>query len=1211
MKLFSSEKVSLPASMLVEASAGTGKTYAITTLLVRLIAQHDLRLDQILVVTFTEAATAELRRRMRSRLQRAADDLEPALVRSDMERARVRAALLQLDEAAVFTIHGFCQRVLSDGAFESGRRFDLELSADTEGVTADILHDHLARRFRELSLDEHRQLQARGFKPTPLGALLDKTASRPELRVEPKPEADPEPPPSVELEVLVEQLAAHWDRSRIRPLVDPSRLNHFKFVDDWMAQLDGFFREGGDVPTKILERFVPEVIASRCKKGKTPPEDPFFDAVEAFFAGYEGLEEHLAWRLRCELRALVEEGRKELPRRLRAAGRLSFDGLLREVYDALKGPRGAALAAMVRRRYPVALVDEFQDTDPVQYGIFRHIWPDDGLMLIGDPKQAIYAFRGADIYAYLDAASRVPAERRFSMATNWRSDPTLVKAVNALFARPTPFAMDDVAFVDVEAQPAARDVFAPALQTGEGRAPLQLLWCPDKEVDLAEGTAGLIAKLLSEDHRIAGRRVMAEDVAVLTRTNGQAFDVQGALRAAGIPSVVMGDASVFAEEPAEALLQLMAAALEPADDRRLRASLLTPLFGVAPEALHRMATERDETDEPAPANDNDLGATGTRTYEDWVECFRSWHALWVQRGVNVMLRAAWREMEVFPRLLRRPDGERWVSDLAHLAERLHTAERDGHLGPAGLYHWLVTQRQEGPKDEASLRRLESDRPAVRINTVHRSKGLEYGVVICPYLWGGQLLMGDDAKRPSYHDDDKELCLDLAPGDEAFERARTERLAENLRLLYVALTRAAHRLYVVCRPSRGYGASALAYLLHGQAFVGLRDPEQIDKQLKGRKPDDLKRDLDRLAAERPEAIEVVSWAAPPPEGFMGEAEPARVLSVRRPPNSVVAWRTASFSQLAGGHHGPAPSDGRDHDEEVSPTISFRVAETPIALLDFPRGAKAGNFFHEVLEDLAFDDADALGPRIRERLADYGFEARWAAPVERALADVLATPLAGGKKGFALRMLSKGERRDELPFVLPVGAASDPARVAVAQGTQLALFYGAEAAAPVSREGLRLGRLTARRLASVFSDFPSDAVPKSYADRVARLSFLPLVGFLKGYIDLVYRHDGRFYVVDYKSNHLGDTIEDYAAAALPDAMARGHYYLQYHLYSLAVHRWLRQRLPDYDYARHFGGVYYLFLKGMTPKGGKDYGVFYERPPAGRLERLGELLDRPGGT
>lgn len=1208
MNLFSADEVTLPASMLVEASAGTGKTHAITTLLVRLIAQLDRRLDQILVVTFTEAATAELRRRMRSRLQLAADGLEPTLVRSDIERARVRAALLQLDEAAVFTIHGFCQRVLADGAFESGRRFDLELSADTEGVTADILHDHLARRFRSFSLGEHRQLQSRGFKPTPLGALLDKTAGRPELRVLPRVEDDPAPPTPGDVDTLIKHLAHHWDRARIRPLVDPSLLNHFKYVDDWLDKIDAFLREGGDPPKTELQRFRPDKIATRCKKGKTPPSDPFFDAVQSFLDGYEEIDAYLDWRLRCELRDLVDEGRRELPRRLRAAGRLSFDGLLREVHDALLGPRGPALAAMVRRRYPLALVDEFQDTDPVQYGIFRRIWPDDGLMLIGDPKQAIYAFRGADIYAYLEAATRVPAARRFSMATNWRSDPTLVQAVNALFARPAPFAMDDVAYVEVEAQSGAADVFAPA--EGEGRAPLQLLWCPNKDADLAAGTAGLVARLLSEDHRIEGRRVTAEDVAVLTRTNGQAFDVQGALRATGIPSVVMGDASVFAEEPAEALLQLMAAALEPADDRRLRASLLTPLFGVAPEALHRMATA--EGDDPAspPVEDDDLGAA--QSYEDWVECFRTWHALWVQRGVNVMLRAAWRDMEVFPRLLRRPDGERWVADLTHLAERLHTAERDGHLGPAGLYHWLVTQRQEEPKDEASLRRLESDRPAVRINTVHRSKGLEYGVVICPYLWGGQLLMGDDAKRPSYHDEAHELCLDLAPDDEAFARARAERLAENLRLLYVALTRAAHRLYVVCRPSRGYNTSALAYLLHGQAYPGLRDPLQIETQLKKRKPDDLKRDLAAVAAERPDAIEVVDWSAPPAQGFMGEAEPSRELSVRRPPSRVIAWRTASFSHLAGGHHGPTPTDGRDHDEEVSPSISFRAADTPIALLDFPRGAKAGNFFHEVLEDLAFDDPDALGPRVAERLGDYGFEARWAGPVERALRDVLATPLAG-RKGFSLSGLSQRERRDELPFVLPVGAATDPARVAVAQGSQLALFYGGEAAAPTSRRerGVELGRLTARRLASVFSDFPSDAVPPGYADRVARLSFLPLVGFLKGYIDLVYRHDGRFFVVDYKSNHLGDTVEDYAAAALPDAMARGHYYLQYHLYSLAVHRWLRQRMADYEYARHFGGVYYLFLKGMTPEGGKDYGVFFERPPRGRLERLGELLDRPGGT
>jgi len=1211
MKTFSAEEVPLQASMLVEASAGTGKTYAMTTLLVRLVAQYDYSLDQILVVTFTEAATAELRRRIRARLQRAAERNEPALIRSEIELARVRAALLQLDEASVFTIHGFCQRVLSDGAFESGRRFDLELSADTEGVLADILHDHLARRFRELGLDEHRQLQSKGFRPGTLGTLLGATAGRPELNLVPADADDPPPPPVEDLEDLITELVTHWDRDRVRPLVDPARLNHFRFVDDWIEKLEAFFRERGEPPIRELARFTPAHLEARCKKGETPPSDPFFEAVASFLEAFAAIDERLEWRLRCEMRSLVDEGRKELPSRLRAAGRSSFDGLLREVQDALSGPRGPALAAMVRRRFSVALVDEFQDTDPVQYDIFRRIWPSDGLMLIGDPKQAIYAFRGADIYAYLEAAARVHPERRFSMATNWRSDPTLVRAVNALFSRPAPFAMDDVGYVQVEARPEARDAFEAPV--GEPGAPLQLLWCPDKQIDIVAGTAGLVAKLLRDDHRIDGRRVMAEDVAVLTRTNGQAFDVQAALRAVGIPSVVMGDASVFAEDPAEALLQLLAAALEPADDRRLRASLLTPLFGVAPEALHRMGEEAEDLDGPANDDDHrvDLGHGGA--YEDWVERFRSWHATWVQRGINVMLRAAWREMRVFPRLLARPDGERWVSDLTHLAERLHAAERDSHLGPAGLYHWLVTQRQDAPKDEASLRRLESDRPAVRINTVHRSKGLEYGVVICPFLSGGKIFMGDEEKRPTYHDGERTLRLDLAPDDEALAKARSERMAENLRLLYVALTRAAHRLYIVCAPRSGYTTSALAYLLHGHSYPGLRDPEALKKALKPRKPDDLRRDLLRLTEAHPEAIAVLDWSGEPPEGFVSEGEDPVSLSVRRPPPAAVSWRTASFSQLAGGSHGPMPTEGRDHDEEGSPTISFRAAETPIPLLDFPRGAKAGNFFHEVLEDLAFDAPEALGVRVRERLADYGFEARWAGQVEQALRDALDTPLDGKKRGFRLAQLSLKDRRDELPFVLPVGAASDPTRVAVAQGTQLALFFGGEAAAATKddRRGLKLGRLTARRLASVFDDFPSDVIAVGYADRVARLPFVPLVGFLKGYIDLVYRHDGRFYVVDYKSNHLGDTVEDYASAALPDAMARGHYYLQYHLYGLAVHRWLQQRRADYDYEKHFGGVYYLFLKGMSPKGGKDYGVFFERPPQERIERLGELMDRPGGS
>ncbi|MEM1034064.1 MAG: exodeoxyribonuclease V subunit beta [Myxococcota bacterium] len=1182
MKPFAAGDVDTTKGFLVEASAGTGKTYAITTLLVRLVASGAYSIDQILVVTFTEAATAELRRRIRNRLVTAAKGGDPEVPLDAEARANLSAAVLQLDAAAVFTLHGFCHRVLVDGAFESGRRFDLELSADTDGIVADILHDHLGARLRELDSEEHAALVAEKFTPSPLMALLRATASRPEMPIVPAADHDPEPPAPPDVATLVATLASHWSRDRVETALGDTQKNP-PAVAKRIDRVAHALAEGREPPSDALGRFSSAEIGRNTKKGHRVADDPFFGAVDRHLEAMERVAPYWAWRYREEVRALVSVGRRALPERLAAAGRLSFDGLLRTVQDALDGPRGARLAAWIRARYPVALVDEFQDTDPVQYGIIRRIWSRDEAMLIGDPKQAIYAFRGADIFAYLEAARRTEASRRYTMAMNWRSDPGLVRGVNAVFARAAPFAMEGVGFVDVTPRPGAVDRFVDL----EHPAPVQLLWRRDPEADSTEGTAALVLELLTGGARLESSPVRPDDIAVLTRSNDQAFRVQAALRRIGVPTVVTGHASVFAHEPAEALLALLAATLEPGDDRRVRASLWSPLFEVGPRDLHAMATDEDETQGEA--------------YEDWVGRFRDWHATWLARGVHVMLERVFRERDVMARLLRRPDGERWGADLAHLGELLHAAERADHLGPAGTYQHLAAQCRDAPTDERALRRLETDRAAVRINTVHKAKGLEYRIVICPFLDTSAELRGSDRNRPSYHDDEGRRVLDLAPDAEALKRAGQERLSEELRLAYVAMTRAAHRLYVVCDPaSAAYRQSALAYLLHLRGCPDVRDPGAFNLSSDG-----LRADVEALAASSGGGVGVIDWRSPAPRGRYVDATAAVLpLTLPTPPRRPTAWRTASFSHLAGGRGGPGPTEGREDDESGAGPGSGETSVAAsdgerVALHEFPRGPRAGNFFHHVLEGLDFTDPEALGPRVRATLADYDFAPRWAEPVTQALGEVIRTPLDDHRNGLALASVALHDRRDELPFVLPVGTSLG--RPPPAPRVQLSLTFGA--AAPSSGGGFPSGGegFTATALGEVFRDVPS----AGYAERVARLPFAPLRGFLKGYIDLVCRHRERFYIIDYKSNHLGDAWTDYAAAALPDAMAHGHYYLQYHLYALAVHRWLQSRQPGYDYERHFGGVYYLFLKGMRTRTGRHFGVFFDRPPRRRIDALEALF------
>jgi exodeoxyribonuclease V beta subunit len=739
---FDALELPLSGRSLVEASAGTGKTHAITTLVLRLLLERGLPIDRILVVTFTEAATAELRRRVRDRLTqalaalelpgRADDDVARVLDRAlaedgrDEVRRTLRRALLSVDEAAISTIHGFCQRALKDSAFDSGMRFDAELTGDLSLVKNEVLHDAWVRVAAEADEPTLAMLGSRG---------------------------------GVTLEAMRELVDKVTRASEVQVLGDPAH---------------------------------PAVAVKR----------RLLDTVLA-----------------------------ELPQRKEQRRLIGFDDLLTSLARALAGPGGAALAEQVRRRHPAALVDEFQDTDGAQWSIFDRIWggASGPLVLIGDPKQAIYRFRGADVFAYLAAAASVAPERRFTMGTNWRSDPTLVRAVHAVFTRmPRPMLLADIGYPDVAARSGATDAFG----AGEslGRAPLRVLFAPRTGRTLTKAALGArvpdavaaeVARLIAEG-RIDGRALHPGDVAVLSRKHLQSFEVQRALFMRGIPAVVHGDMSVFATEDARDLELILAAAADPSDDGAIRAALITAPCGLDAAALAEM----------------DRDAAG---WQRWAGMFREIGVVWAQRGVAHAWRTFARAVELGKRVLALPDGERHMTNLAHLVELCHLAERSQHLGPRALIAWLAARL--GAKDaraEETQIRLESDERAVQLTTVHRSKGLEYPVVLLPYLWDIAQLGRPDAIES--HDADGRAALTLLSGGETKEElaalpaaraAERERLAEELRLAYVALTRAKHRAVLVWGGANGFEGSGLGYLLHGDPAAADGEVEAIRAHLKKR------------------------------------------------------------------------------------------------------------------------------------------------------------------------------------------------------------------------------------------------------------------------------------------------------------------------------------------------------------------------------------------
>lgn len=1233
----------LAGTSLVEASAGTGKTHTITTLFLRLVVEEGLSVSQIVVVTFTEAATAELRGRIRRRLRqaleafddpsRASDDDLRAIVTRVADRAlgrgRVVAALGELDLAAISTIHAFCLRALQERAFESGARFGLELTPDTSELAREIAEDYWSSRMVPMAPDLYR-IARKPLDLTTTRTLVDAFARRaPDVPILPIA-----PPAGVE-ETLRPALAqafaaaqttwrAHGKRVRALLLGAKKELSQAKDgyieanVTRWCDELDGLFAT--ETPSFSLPDAVGKLSRRRLdakQKGKNPrPDHPFFAEAEALADIAERAGVDLVLGLKHELAGYV---RREMAARKAARGVQGFDDLLLSLDRALAGDGGEALARALRGQYKAALIDEFQDTDPVQFRIFRRVFHDERtpLLFVGDPKQSIYAFRGADVFSYFQAAKDA-AGAPYTLDTNRRSDPSLVRAVNAIFERADkPFVFDEIEFHPVKAH-AERDRLTlaggkdgpdgPDGPDGREGKPFEILFLPrgagqdgpHNKGTLGKLVPGLVAaeivRFLASGARIEGRPVRAGDVAVLTRTNKQARAVQDALRALEVPTVLESEASVFESPECGELEQVLRAVLEPTRTGVLRSALGTSIVGLAAEAI--VALEADE-----------------RGWQAWSERFRAIQEVWASRGFMPAYRTLLGDLGATPRLLSYVDGERRVTNLLHLGDLLHSASRRERLGLSGLVRWLGAMRgaphETGLLEgEAAELRLESDARAVKLLTIHKSKGLEFPIVYCPYLWDAAVRPKANEKCLPFHDanDDHRPKLHLAPktAPDAVAAAEREDQAEVQRLLYVALTRAKHRCSIVWGAVNQADASCLAYTLH---------PKRADESWKDVSDRDLRADLRALEEAAKGAIGVrdldLSGASPPPPPYRdGEEREGGELRARDYERAIDRWwRIGSFSAMTSGAHASvaAPeAEGRDRDEieEVAIDASAPEAEgrdrgdvgeraasegqgegsassgaappERVLLHDFPRGTKAGTLLHSVLEDHDFTDRDAVthARLVRDKLEAFGYGDKGLEPaLAEAIDAMLDTPLGIGAR---LRDIPRARRIDELEFLLPV--THEPRT-----------------------------QVTAKAIAAAFAKHRTEAVPRAYVDEhLAKLGFLPLRGFLKGFVDLVFEHDGRFYVVDYKSNHLGVTASDYAPERLARAMSHASYFLQYHLYTLAVHRWLERRMRGYDYDRAFGGVLYLFARGMHPSHSAGTGIFFDRPTRAMVEALSEVLD-----
>ncbi|HDH0579357.1 TPA: exodeoxyribonuclease V subunit beta [Klebsiella pneumoniae] len=1158
-------RLPLIGERLIEASAGTGKTFTIAALYLRLLLglggeaayPRAISVEELLVVTFTEAATEELRGRIRSNIH----ELRIACLRGESDN-RLYSALLaeiadkddaaktlllaerQMDEAAVFTIHGFCQRMLSLNAFESGMLFEQQLIEDESRLRYQACADFWRRHCYPLTRDIAAVIHDVWKGPRDLLKSLDRwlQGEAPQLKSPPAPN-ETLAERHQQIIARIDSLKQQWREQvgEIEGVLENSGLDRRKFnrgnQGKWMEKVNAWAQEetlSYQLPD-ALEKFAQSFLLERTKAGGEPPVHPLFSAVESLLASSLTLTDLVLARAMVEIRDAVA-------REKRRRGELGFDDMLSRLDEALRGDSGETLASAIRQRFPVAMIDEFQDTDPQQYRIFRRIWrrqPETALLLIGDPKQAIYAFRGADIFTYMKARGDVAAH--YTLDTNWRSSPGMVGSVNRLFSlSDNPFMFHEIPFLPVKAAAKNKGL---RFTVDAADVPAMNVWLMpgdtvgsgDYQTFMAQLCATQIRDWLSAGQQgrallwrgETSRPVQASDITVLVRNRLEAAQVREALQTLGIPSVYLSNRdSVFETLEAQELLWLLQAVLAPERENTLRSALATSMFGLT--ALDIENLNQDE-----------------QAWDALVEEFSEYRQIWRQRGVMPMLRALMTARHIAENLLATRGGERRLTDILHISELLQEAASQLESEHA-LVRWLAQHIAEPDSNAASQQmRLESDKHLVQIVTIHKSKGLEYPLVWLPFI--ARFRKQDQA---FYHDRETfAAVLDLGQDEASLELAEAERLAEDLRLLYVALTRAVWHCSLGVAPlsSRKSGNSDFHLSALGRL---LQAGEAMDAAgLAARLADFCHGDI---ALQIPGELDLTPWQAP--------AATIPRLSARELQRRIADdWRVTSYSGLQ--QHGFSGGQDLLPRLDVDAAGVGEVVEEPqLTPHQFPRGAAPGTFLHSLFEELDFTQPVPEG-WMAEKLQLSGFDAQWAPVLTDWLGGVLKTRLPG--PDIALNQLAARDKQVEMAFYLPIA--------------QL---------------------LTAERLDALIRQYDplsADTPP---------LDFRQVRGMLKGFIDLVFRHEGRYYLLDYKSNWLGEDREAYTRPAMEQAMRAHRYDLQYQLYSLALHRYLRHRLADYDYDRHFGGVIYLFLRGMDGQEGGQ-GIFTTRPVRPLIDGLDQLF------
>ncbi|ADA79026.1 exodeoxyribonuclease V subunit beta [Francisella tularensis] len=1204
--------ITLQGRHIIEASAGTGKTFNITKLYIRLLLEKKLLPSNILVMTFTKDATQEIIGRVEKEIRDVLASYTDEKKESDKENYKhLKRSLLEIDEAAIFTIHGFCKKVLSEQAFASGIEMDVSMEVDTSDILQKVVEDFFRKHINK--------------SETNFGYLQIYKLHTPEKFLD-----DLENIIRSNYEILTKQAISLDEFKILKKQQLELFINNHDIVDDFLSKLGKGELQGKRVDEyyRVLEwlkldnqTLFPENISIITDGRKISAKliKPIFIGIKELRDLQQEIKQAQAAQF---IRKACLQIRQDFAKAKEQKGVLDFDDLITKLCQSVK--KSPELVKTLQKQYPVALIDEFQDTDAEQYEILDTIYPlknssshshegrnlltnglnlkdtrlreydsssdqnDSNLLLlmIGDPKQAIYGFRGGDIFTYLKAKDSCPEENQWSMDTNWRSTGEMIKAYNRLFYKQdyqpeeegqigTNIFSDGIGYQLVKASP---DADKKTKDFDDNFKPINYFYYEvaeddnksDIDTNLSLWTVNEITRLLNT------QKVAENDIAILVENGKQAKIIQQALQAKNLSSVYLSQRdNVYHSQEAKEILALMEGINDLENKSMLKRALSTSLLGGRADKFISYIDE------------NDVSA-----WDDEIEKAKSLRQQWHKYGFMTFIMQI-----IHENFTQRADSkERIITNILHLAELIKVAENK-YKHSNQLIKWYRHQLNNTATSEGELR-LESDDNLIKIITIHGSKGLEYSVVFIPFACYASTKKFETSNFTKYYDGDlKQTVYKIGKDDSVKQQADKEVIEELMRLFYVAVTRAEHRCYIGVAKYNNSEKSPLARFLGYQKdddwlekiqsitanpanqslLINIADMREFS--LKNLSSKDKNSDYDTLKANYISKLENDSW---------------EMLSFSKISKSKVQ-NTALEKEI---------DEAEDDKTQASDRkLAFRFTAS--------KGADMGNILHNVLEhtDFSLDEID--GNLLQEQMDRYKVVAAedfdnlklWLEECLEAHIPYIDTSFSSSNesiqyglfdikdKGFCLKTIPNSKTLKEAEFYFPVKNEN---------------LYKTNIL-EILQEYRELTKLKTYSHSYVGGNLPTnyqdlrDTRLREYGN-LTNVSNQKIFGMLHGFIDLIFEYEGKFYVADYKSNYLGDTLEDYNQQAMQEKNQSSFYDLQYLIYSVALDKYLRQNIESYNYEKHFGGVYYFYLRGM-----KDgYGVYRARPNLEIINKLASLFN-----